>query len=172
MGTEDPGWAASFTSWAVARRQALVRSAFPVSGDVHEAEDLVQDALVKVAARWGRLSSGNPDAYARRVVVRTYLSWWRRSRREHRADLPQERFDPDASDHVVRRVLLAQALARLTPKQRAVLVLRFYDDLTETETARALNVSVGTVKSQTHAALERLRAAAPELVEDWERDQS
>jgi len=155
----------SFTRWAGDRQLALLRTAVLLTGDHHRAEDLVQDALTKVAARWHRLRDGNPDAYARQVIVRTNISWWRRTRSELVAD-PPERAAPDAGEHVVdRRVALDHALAQLTPRQRATVVLRFYDDLGERDTAEALGVSVGTVKSQTHLALRRLREVAPDLVE-------
>jgi len=155
----------SFTRWASDRQLALLRIAVLLTGDHHRAEDLVQDALTKVAVRWHRLRDGNPDAYARQVIVRTNISWWRRTRREVVAE-PPERPAADTAEHVVdRRVALDHALAQLTPRQRATVVLRFYDDLGERATAEALGVSVGTVKSQTHLALRRMREVAPDLVE-------
>lgn len=154
-----------FAEWAASRQQALLRTAYLVTGDPHRAQDLVQDALTKVALRWSRLRSGDPEAYARRIVVRDNVSWWRRWRREVLAGPVPESAARVDGDEVERRLVLASALRRLTPKQRAVLVLRFYEDLTEAETAAQLGVSVGTVKSQCHAALARLRSAAPELVD-------
>lgn len=157
---------ASFTEWARDRQLSLLRTAVLVTGDRHRAEDLVQEALTKVAVRWRRLHEGNPDAYARQVIVRDNISWWRKHRREvvlEVADGVRPGGDPSAG--VDRRLLLEQALAALTPAQRAVVVLRYYDDLTERDTADALGVAVGTVKSQTHLALRRLREAAPELVD-------
>jgi RNA polymerase sigma-70 factor (sigma-E family) len=151
-----------FTRWARERQQPLLRTAVLLCGDHHRAEDLVQDALTKVALRWPRLRDGSPDAYARQVIVRTNISWWRKHRREVVLEVREDaapRVDAD------RRLLLDHALAQLTPRQRATVVLRFYDDLTERDTAEAMGVSLGTVKSQTHAALARLRAAAPELAE-------
>ncbi len=164
MTDRDP--AVSFTRWASERQQALLRTAVLLCGDHHRAEDLVQDALTKVAVRWSRLRDQNPDAYARQVMVRTNISWWRKHRREVVLDVQEGRADPAAPTTAVdRRLLLDHALARLTPRQRATVVLRFYDDLSERDTAEALGVSTGTVKSQTHAALARLRAAAPELAD-------
>jgi RNA polymerase sigma-70 factor (sigma-E family) len=163
MTDRDP--AASFTRWASERQQPLLRTAVLLCGDHHRAEDLVQDALTKVAVRWSRLRDGNPDAYARQVIVRTNISWWRRRRHEVVLDVRDGGtiVGPDAE--VDRRLLLDRALAQLTPRQRATVVLRFYDDLSERDTAELLGVSTGTVKSQTHAALARLRAVAPELAE-------
>jgi RNA polymerase sigma-70 factor (sigma-E family) len=149
-----------FTAWAAARRSALVRSAFLLTGDAGRAEDLVQQALMKVAARWERLVDGNPDAYARTIIYRDHVSWWRR-RREQTA-LPELEVVATTVD-VDQSLVMEQALARLTHKQRAVLVLRFYEDLSEAETATTLGVSSGTVKSQTSAALQKLRDSAPEV---------
>jgi RNA polymerase sigma-70 factor (sigma-E family) len=161
----EPDPAASFTRWASERQQALLRTAVLLCGDHHRAEDLVQDALTKVAVRWSRLREQNPDAYARQVLVRTNISWWRKHRREVVVDVRDGAGADGPGAAVDRRLLLDAALARLTPRQRATIVLRFYDDLSERDTAEALGVSAGTVKSQTHAALARLRAAAPELAE-------
>ena len=151
-----------FTQWATTHERGLLRTAYLLTGDLARAEDLVQEALVKVALRWGRLRTGNPGGYARTIIVHDHASWWRR-RREYPSDLrPEEAAvssDPDAA------LLVRRALARLTPSQRAVLVLRHLDDLSERETAEVLGVSVGTVKSQNAAALARLRDGAPELLD-------
>ena len=160
----DPDAAASFTRWASGRQQALLRTAVLLCGDHHRAEDLVQDALTKVAVRWSRLRDQHPDAYARQVMVRANISWWRKHRREVRLD-GHDATAAGPGAVVDRRLLIDRALAQLTPRQRATIVLRFYDDLSERDTATALGVSTGTVKSQTHAALARLRDAAPELAE-------
>jgi RNA polymerase sigma-70 factor (sigma-E family) len=156
---------AEFTEWAAGVQRQLVRSAYLLTGDPDLAQDLVQEALLKVALRWARLRTGNPTAYARTVIVRDNVSWWRR-RREYptgwgagRSEAAEVSSDPDAV-LVVRR-----ALGRLTPAQRAVVVLRHFDDLTERETAEVLSVSIGTVKSQNAAALARLRERAPELLD-------
>jgi len=163
-GTTDDQ--AAFTRWAADRQLALLRTAVLLTGDRQRAEDLVQEALAKVAARWRQLSDGSPEAYARQILVRDNISWWRRHRREVVADIPVDSVAvDDGGAGFDRRWLLDQALARLTPRQRAVVVLRYYDDLSERSTADLLGVSVGTVKSQSHVALGRLREAAPELVE-------
>ncbi len=154
---------AGFTEWVEGVERQLLRSAYLLTGDLARAEDLVQDALVKVAVRWRRLRDGNPTAYARTIIVRDNVSSWRRRRREVTVETVvgtrAVSSDPDA-ELVVRR-----ALARLTPAQRAVVVLRHFDDLSERETADVLGVSVGTVKSQNSAALARLRTGAPELLD-------
>jgi len=151
-----------FTTWVAGVERRLLRSAYLLTGDLHRAEDLVQEALMKVALRWDRLRDGNPTAYARTIVVRAHISWWRR-RRETPVDevavVAAVSSDPDAA-LVVRR-----ALQRLTPAQRAVVVLRHFDDLSVEETAAILRVSSGTVKSQNAAALARLREGAPELLD-------
>jgi RNA polymerase sigma-70 factor (sigma-E family) len=152
----------SFTEWARERQLPLLRTAILLTGDHHRAEDLVQEALAKVALRWRRLQSGYPDAYARQIMARDNISWWRRRGVETAAEIREA---PTPDPHVDRRLMITDALAQLTPRQRAVVVLRYYDDLTERDTATALGVSVGTVKSQTHLALRRLREAAPELAE-------
>lgn len=155
---------ASYTAWALARQHSLLRTAYLLTGDHHRAEDLLQEALTKVAVRWHRLQHQQPDAYARRIMVHDNISWWRRRRRElihqqvGQADLPSD-------TKTDRRLVLQQALARLTPRQRVVVVLRYFNDLTERDTAIMMGISVGTVKSQTHLALRRLREGAPELLE-------
>lgn len=154
--------AESFEAWAAARQHGLLRSAYLLTGDMGRAEDLLQEALLKVALRWQRLAGQNPDAYARVVIYRDQVSWWRKRRPYPLAEPPERAVvtDADASE---RHLMLREALGHLTHRQRAVLVLRYYDDLTERQTAEALGVSVGTVKSQTSAALARLRERAPGL---------
>ncbi len=152
----------SFTQWAGGRQVALLRTAVLLTGDHHRAEDLVQEALTKVALRWRWLADGYPEAYARQIMVRDNISWWRRNRPEVVSEISDR---PARAVGTDRRLVLAAALAGLTPRQRTVVVLRYYDDLSERDTAQAMGVTVGTVKSQTHLALRRLREAAPELAE-------
>lgn len=138
----------------------LLRSAWLLTGDWHLAEDLLQTALVKTARRWGRVAGGSPDAYVRRVLVTTYLSWWRRRwRAEWPTSSPPEPVGrgTDALEAAELRCELAAALATLPRQQRAVLMLRFHADLTEAQTADVLGVAVGTVKSYTARALSTLR---------------
>lgn len=155
-----------FADYVRARQHRLLRAAYLVCGDVHRAEDLLQQAFEKLALRWETVRHGQPDAYVRRILYHDAVSTWRRTRREHLTVAPPE---PDAAGladvagTVGARVDLEAALARLTPKQRAVLVLRFFEDRSEAETADALGVTVGTVKSQTHTALTNLRALVPDL---------
>jgi RNA polymerase sigma-70 factor (sigma-E family) len=151
-----------FCSWAASRQERLLRAAYLMCGDRQLAEDLLQEAFIKVAMRWEKVGSENPDGYVRRILYRDNVSWWRRRR-----EIPVETLrdsarpgDPDAAERVV---AVRSALASLTSKQRAVLVLRFFEDLTEREAAEVLGVSVGTVKSQTSVALARLRRSSPEL---------
>lgn len=154
---------AAFEEYVRARTPALLRVAYLLVGNPHDAEDLVQSALERAAGNWHRLD--DPEAYLRRILYTQSVSRWRRrSARlpETLTATPPER--AAETDHDT-RLVLASALRRLTPKQRAVLVLRFYEDRTETEAALLLGISTGTVKSQTRHALRRLRDLAPELAE-------
>ena len=152
-----------FTEWVTGQQRQLLRSAFLLTGDLHRAQDLVQEALVKVALRWTRLRAGNPTAYARTIIMRDNISWWRRRRRE--TSTAESDATPAVSSDPDMALVVSRALARLTTKQRAVLVLRHFDDLTERETAAILGISIGTVKSTNAAALARLREGAPELLD-------
>lgn len=157
----------SFEQYVAARRGALLRTAYLLTGDAHDAEDLVQVALLKVVPKWGRIS-GNPEPYVRKVLAHESVSRWRRRRwREVHTDrTPDASVDGPTAD----RVALQQALAGLAPRQRAVIVLRYFEDLTEAETARVLGISVGTVKSQARDALARLRVLVPDLAIEAEAD--
>ena len=145
-----------FVDWVNGAQGPLSRSVYLITGSEALADDLVQEAMIKVAQRWNRLRTGNPTAYARRIIHRDHASWWRRRRETLTADTP-DRSAPHDADAVERRLLVHDALARLTRGQRAVIVLRYLDDLTERETADVLGVTVGTVKSQASVALRRLR---------------
>lgn len=153
-----------FDAFVVARGAALLRTAYLLTGDRHLAEDLVQAALAKSFRHWARVRNDAPEAYVRQVMVRENISWWRRRRVVEApvAEMP-ELAAPGVD--VDRRMSLDAALRLLSPQQRAVLVLRYYDDLTERQAADALGCSVGTVKTQAHRALKRLREGAPELAE-------
>lgn len=138
----------SFRDFYQARIAALSRVAYLLTGDAHLAEDLLQQALIRVASRWERvLASGDPEPYVRKVLYHQHISWWRRSRRESASagELP-ETVQADHASAVVVTLSLRQALARLAPRQRAVLVLRFYEDLSDEQVAAALGCSVNTVK--------------------------
>jgi RNA polymerase sigma-70 factor (sigma-E family) len=149
---------AAFGSYVTARLPALLRLAHLLTGSAHEADDLVQNALVRTCRAWPRIrNQGDPDAYVRRVMVNARNSWWSRRRPESSTDLLPERAAAPGLDFD-ERDRMWQALATLPRKQRAVLVLRYYEDLSETEIAEALGCSAGTVKSQAHKALGKLRA--------------
>jgi RNA polymerase sigma-70 factor (sigma-E family) len=153
-----------FDDFVSSRGPALLRTAYLLTGDRHLAEDLMQTALAKTYRHWSRVSSGSPEAYVRQAMVRENISWWRRRRGAEVtvAEVPES---PMPRDDVDRRLALDSALRQLTPQQRAVLVLRYYADLTERQTADALGCSVGTVKTHAHRALARLREFKPELAE-------
>ena len=145
-----------FDEFVSARSVGLLRTAYLLTRDHALAEDLVQTALAKVWFAWSQVE-GDPEPYVRKVMVNTYASWWRRkwNGETPHEDLP-EAADPVA-DHVEQRTDLWVALGRLPKRQRAVVVLRFFEDLSEAETARVLECSTGTVKSQTSKALAKLR---------------
>jgi len=161
-----PGQAAEFTEFARAHTPALLRSAYLLTGDQHLAEDLVQTALSRTARAWPRID-GNAPGYTRRIMYNLQVSWWRKKRvREQFAEEPPEgpaeaREDADAA----LRLTVRTALMGLTTKQRAVVVLRFFEDRSVDETAAVLGCAPGTVKTQTSRALSHLRSALPELAE-------
>ena len=148
-----------FGAFAVARGRSLRRLAFLLTGDHHHAEDLLQTTLTKVYLSWDKIrDQRNADAYARRILATTYTSWWRRrSWQERPADRIGERDQPDRTDDIVERAELRRLLHELPRQQRAVVVLRFYEDLTVADTAAALGIGVGTVKSYTSRALAAMR---------------
>ena len=153
----------AFRAFVIARTPALSRTAYLLTGDAHLAEDLVQTALFKAAKSWHRIQ-GDPEPYVRRILYTQNISWWRSRRhvREHHLgayDEPAPHHDADL------RLTLEQALARLTTRQRTVLVLRYFEDLTEVQTAATLGIGAGTVKSIGRQALARLRTLAPDLAE-------
>jgi len=156
---------AALRDFLAARLPKLSRVAYLLTGDHHAAEDLVQSVLVKVARHWRRVSAAdNPEAYVRRMLYNEHATAFRRRGESIPvAVTPERAADLDVADSVVRRVVLRRALAMLTARQRIVLVLRFFEDLSEHDTAELLGCSPGTVKSQVHHALGRLRALAPEL---------
>jgi RNA polymerase sigma-70 factor (sigma-E family) len=150
----------TFDDFVAARGDALWRSAWLLTGDAHLAEDLVQTALAKSYRRWDRVGDvGGFEAYVRRTLYTTYVSWWRRRWNGERATAELPETPVDSVDLELRRDLLT-ALAALSRGQRAVIALRYFEDLTERETAETLDCSVGTVKSQTARALAALRVGA------------
>lgn len=151
-----------FAAYVRSRQHRLLRAAYLVCGDRQTAEDLLQQAFVKLALRWERIRDEHPDAFVRRVLYRDAISNWRSTRRETLVRIP-EHPRPGEETRVETRVDLERALRRLAPRQRAVLVLRYYEDRSEIETAEILGIAVGTVKSQAHDGLARIRALVPEL---------
>ncbi|MGN6610563.1 MAG: SigE family RNA polymerase sigma factor [Angustibacter sp.] len=159
-----------FEGYVAARGDALHRTAYLLTHDHALAEDLVQTALAKAWGAWSRID-GDPDPYVRKVMVNTFATWWRRRwNGEHPTEHLPERSSPDHGDDVATRSGLVDALAGLPRRMRAVVVLRYFEDLTEAQTADVLGISVGTVKSQTSKALAQLRVApalaAPSLCEE------
>ena len=154
---DEPGREA-FRSYVVARSSALLRTAYLLTGNRADAEDLLQTTLAKTYLAWDRIREAEAvDGYVRRVMVNTQTSFWRRRRPEalydEVPDAPGRDRHADSDLHDA----LWTALAQLPRKQRAMVVLRYYEDLSEAETARVLGVSVGTVKSTTSRALSKLR---------------
>lgn len=150
---------ADFDDFVAARSASLLRTAYLLTRDHALAEDLLQTALTKAWFAWSRID-GAPEPYVRQILVNTYSSWWRRKWNGERPtnELPESPAPTggNGDDGAAARDLW-DALGRLPRRQRAVIVLRFYDDLTEAETARLLGCSVGTVKSQASKALAKLR---------------
>jgi RNA polymerase sigma-70 factor (sigma-E family) len=155
---------ARFGEFVAARTPSLIRVAYLLTGDQHAAQDLLQNALTRTAARWNRLRHEDPEAYVRTVLYREQVSFWRRRGRRPEVTVaaPPERGYPDPTGYTDLRLSMRQALLRLPADQRAVLVLRYFEDLTETQVAEILDCSVGTVRSRTHRAVTRLRALLPE----------
>lgn len=154
MGDRD----AAFAEYFAARSDAMRGTAYLLCGDWHRAEDLVQSAFTKLYLAWNRVSRHEVlDAYVRQILVRTFLDerrrgWWRRERvGGEGAERPAPPESPE------NRLVLLQALAALAPRQRAVLVLRYWEDLSVEDTAALLGCSAGTVKSQAARGLENLR---------------
>ena len=147
-----------FDEFVFARQNKLLRTAYLLCGDWHLAEDLTQNALAKVYVGWHRIQQVERiDAYVHRILFRTYIDTYRRRRKQEilSAAVPDVAGTGIASD--VRLTLLA-ALAEVSPRYRAVLVLRFWEDRSVGETADALGISEGSVKSHTHRGLQQLRS--------------
>ncbi|WP_433315750.1 SigE family RNA polymerase sigma factor [Micromonospora sp. CA-269861] len=158
-----------FREFVAARSAALLRTAYLLTGDWATAEDLLQTALTKTYLAWKRLGGIEAvEPYARRVMVNTSTSWWRRRwHGERPTEVLPERAGVDEIEQQLDRDLLWRHLRELPNRQRAVLVLRYYEDMSEAQTAAMLDISPGTVKSQTSRALATLRrrlgADAPDL---------
>lgn len=159
---------ADFDGFVAARSRPLLKAAWLLTGDWQRAEDLLQTALAKAYLRWDRIQPGRHEAYLRRVLTTTYATWWRRAWKAEQpsAELPDTTTADDAFAGVELRQALVRALSGLSRRQRATVVLRFYFDLSESETAATLDCSVGTVKSQTAKAFAKLRIDPALAVEE------
>jgi RNA polymerase sigma-70 factor (sigma-E family) len=166
--TEEPAGAAArtrpadepaFRDYVRARRPALLRTAYLLTGNLADAEDLVQSALAKTYLAWHRIEDrGAVDSYVRRAMVNTQISWWRRRRLD---EFPTDEIpDQATADYPVSTDMqesLRRAIDRLPHRMRAAVMLRYYEDMTEAEVAEVLGVSVGTVKSTISRAVAKLR---------------
>lgn len=161
-GPVDADERARFAEFVHGRGQALQRTAYLLTGDWALAEDLVQTALARAYPRWDRIRHDDPEAYVRKALVNTWASWWRRRWRGEvpTEELPERHVTHDEYAHADRRDAVRSALERLPKRQRAVMVLRYHEDLTEAQVAELLGISIGTVKSQASKALAKLREDA------------
>ena len=161
-----------FSSYMHARQPSLMRTAYLLTGDRHTAEDLVQTAFAKLYLSWDKVNDrGSVDGYVRRILVNEHNSLWRRAwkRRETTTDdLPDHPHHDDYDDRTGAE--LWDLVQTLPKKARAVVVLRYYEELSEAETADALGISIGTVKSQASRALSALRDRAPHTLNPREED--
>ncbi|MEU6341185.1 SigE family RNA polymerase sigma factor [Streptomyces sp. NPDC046977] len=161
---------AQFTSYVRAKGPALLRTARSLTANPSDAEDLLQTALVKTYLAWERIDDHRAvDGYVRRTLVNTRTSQWRKRRvEEYATDEVPEPYGPaaltgpDEAEQQAQRDSVLRAISRLPARQRAMVVLRYYEDMSEAQTAEALGVSVGTVKSAVSRALGKLRED-PEL---------
>jgi RNA polymerase sigma-70 factor (sigma-E family) len=171
-GTRATNRTEEFEAWMLARQRRLLHLAFLLTGDVHTAEDLVQTTLAKLYLAWDRVDrQGNVDAYARKILTNEHASLWRRPWK--RRELSTDDFtghEPSAHDDQYdgTGAALWAAVRELPPRQRTVIALRYYEQLTEAETAATLGISVGTVKSQASRAIATLRARLGDLASGWE----
>ncbi|WP_128381790.1 SigE family RNA polymerase sigma factor [Streptomyces cavernae] len=162
-----------FEEFVTARGPRLLRAAWLLTGDAHLAEDLVQTVLAKMWPKWPRIAEENPEAYARKALVNTFSSWWQR---RWRGEVPHGELPEFATSDVFAEVdlqhSLAAAVRALPTRQRAVVVLRYFEDLSIEETAKMLGCRPGTVKSQATKALHALRGvpALKTEVEDGEHE--
>jgi RNA polymerase sigma-70 factor (sigma-E family) len=150
---------AEFREFVTARGRALVRSAYLLTGNLADAEDLVQSALAKTYQAWSRIEDRNAlDGYVRRAMVNTHISWWRRRRvDEYPTDEIPDQPAADTSGNTELHDTLQRAIDRLPQRMRAAVVLRYFEDMTEAEVADVLGVSQGTVKSTVSRAVAKLR---------------
>jgi RNA polymerase sigma-70 factor (sigma-E family) len=147
-----------FSEFVAERKTALLRVAQSLTGNHHAAEDLLQTALTKAYSRWSRIST-DAEGYVKRILYRDWVSLWRHRqlRPETPTAQPLEEGRPDSADETVLRLVVRDAIRTLPPRQRAVIGLRYLDDLGEREVAELLGCSPGTVGSQASRALRKLR---------------
>jgi RNA polymerase sigma-70 factor (sigma-E family) len=149
----------SYRDFVTARWRPLLRTAYLLTGDASRAEDLLQTALARLWLVWPRVHADAPEAYVRKILANTSASWWRRRWHGEVATetLPETASVDDLAGAATARDEMRTALACLTPRQRAVVVLRYAEDLSEQQVADTLGVSVGTVKTLASRGLARLR---------------
>jgi RNA polymerase sigma-70 factor (sigma-E family) len=154
-GSDDPG----FRDYVTARSSSLLRTAYLLTGNRADAEDLVQSALAKTYLAWDRIEDrGALDGYVRRAMVNTHISWWRRRRlEEYPTDEVPDQAVADHSGTSDLQDTLRRAVDRLPQRMRAAVMLRYFEDMTEAEVADVLGVSLGTVKSTVSRAVAKLR---------------
>ena len=165
MVTTDP----AYTDFVQDRQGRLRRAAYLMCGDVDQAEDLLQEALIALAERWEKVE--HPDAFVRKVIYRQRISWWRKSRRETVVEFVPDTGVGDGAERRAREAEVHDVLRTLPPRQRAALVLRYFEDLTEAQAAEVMGIAVGTVKSLSHQAIARMReelAARGAAEQQWE----
>ena len=166
-GRVDPQVTASFDEFVAARSRALLRTAYLLTHDHSLAEDLLQTSLTRAWFAWRRIQ-GEPEPYVRKILVNTYATWWRRKwNGEQPTEEVPERATPEPPAEPTD---LWTAMERLPRRMRAVVVLRYFEDLTEAQTAEVLGCSLGTVKSQTSKALAKLRIDPALAVTDHRED--
>jgi RNA polymerase sigma-70 factor (sigma-E family) len=161
--TTDGRREAEFTAYLHARQPSLLRTAYLLTGDRHTAEDVLQTSLAKLYLAWDKVRDRDSvDAYVRRIMVNENNSLWRRpwKRREHTSDVMPDASYVDTYDDG-RGAALWDVVQGLPPKARAVVVLRYYEQLSEAETADVLGISIGTVKSQCSRAIAAMRERVP-----------
>ncbi|MGW4489683.1 SigE family RNA polymerase sigma factor [Amycolatopsis sp. NPDC004368] len=152
-----------FADFVRAVSPRLHHAAYLMSGDRHQAEDDVQTALVRTYTVWARIRKQDPFAYARKVLANHVIDRWRRPYREDATEVvPERAVERDFADGVADQQWLMRALAPLSPRERAIVVLRHFWDLSEADVAAELKVSLGTVKSTNSRALAKMRVTAAE----------
>ena len=168
----DPDLSRDFTAFVEARTPPLFRTAMALTGNRSAAEDLLQTVLARTFLRWSDVRRGHPEAYVRRAMYLHCVSRWRRRsyRLEVTTDRPPEHGVADRTDQVDLRLALLTALTALGPKQRAIVVLRYLEDLSDAEIGEIVGNTPGTVRGQLARALARLRVLCPELDLGVERE--